>query len=177
MFRTFRFALVVFVLALVATACGGDDDAAGTTPTAAATTISSTTKAPATTTTQPADAGAFTLTFTGTDCVQSGPSEVGSFVQSALRNDASADVVMMFLQVTDTSLEDLVSDVERFPPINQWPTTVGHELTETVTTKVVESGDAGSLAVSFKEPGQYGTVCWPLDGTPAIPGGLLTVED
>ena len=167
---------VVFVLALVAAACGGDDGAAATTTTEAATTTSSTTKAPATTATQPADAGAFTLTFTATDCVQSGPSEVGSFVQFALLNDASADVVMMFLQVTDISLEDLVSDVERFPPINQWPTTVDHELTETVTTKVVESGEDGSLAGSFNEPGQYGTVCWPLDGTPAIPGGLLTAE-
>jgi uncharacterized cupredoxin-like copper-binding protein len=83
---------------------------------------------------------------------------------------------MMFVQLTDISLEDLVSDVERFPPINQWPTTVDHELTETVTTKVVASGEDGSLAVSFKEPGQYGTVCWPLDGTAAIPGGLLTAE-
>jgi uncharacterized cupredoxin-like copper-binding protein len=174
--RPFRFAVVLCVLALLAAACGGGDDAASTTSTEAGETTSSTTKAPATTTTQPGDAGASTLTFNGTECIQAGPSEVGSFVQYALRNDASADVVMMFLQITDTSLEDLVSDVERFPPINQWPTTVGHELTETVTTKVVESGDAGSLAVSFKEPGQYGAVCWPLDGSPAIPGGLLTVE-
>jgi hypothetical protein len=155
MTRTFRFVLVVCILALLAAACSGDEGAASTTST---------------------DAGASTLTFTGTECIQAGPSEVGSFVQFALRNDASADVVMMFVQLTDISLEDLVSDVERFPPIEQWPTTVDHELTETVTTKVVESGEDGSLAVSFKEPGQYGTVCWPLDGTPAIPGGLLTAE-
>ncbi|MGI9586562.1 MAG: hypothetical protein ACR2N7_13325 [Acidimicrobiia bacterium] len=177
MTSTFRLALLLSLLALAAAACGGDNGTDATTTSAAAltttsSTTTSTTNPPVTTT----EAGASTLTFTGTECIQAGPSEVGSFVQFALRNDASADVVMMFVKLTDISLEDLVSDVERFPGIDQWPPTVSHKETETVTHKVVESGEDLSLAVSFKEPGQYGTICLPLDSTPPIPGGLLTVE-
>jgi hypothetical protein len=179
------FDAVVMAVSLTAAGCSSDSDYSpdvsdtSATSNSVATVTSETTAAVATTssTTQPADAGASTLTFTGTECVQSGPTEVGSFVQFALRNEASADVVMVFLQIADVTLEELASDnVERFPPIDQWPPTFGDHPPELVSTKLVDSGEDEKLALSFNEPGSYGSVCWPLDGSPAIPGGLLTVE-
>jgi len=172
-------ALAVAVLVLAA--CGGDGESTDTTssPLAATTTTATaaptTTTAPSTTTTPVA--AATTLTFTGSDCIQSGPDTMSvGFVTITLKNESSVDMAVVVLELVDVTLEELVADnVRLFPPTIVWPPSGAHPK-EAHSTATVDSSTEIEHGLAFTSTGDYGTVCWPLDGSPAVQGALLTVE-
>ena len=162
--------VAVFVLA----ECGGSGDGAGTTA-SSVTTVTNTTTAVTTTTTE---AAATTLIFTGSDCIQSGPDTVSvGFAKITLKNESSVDMAVIVLELVDVTLEELVADnVRLFPAATSWPPPGSHPK-EAYNTRTVDSSTEIEHTVGFTSAGKYGTVCWPLDGRPAVQGALLTVEE
>ena len=163
---------MALLVALVVAACG---DRAETTDSSAAREATPTTVPPTTTT---ATAALTTLTFTGADCIQSGPDTVPvGILKFTLENESSVDMAIVVLELVDVTLEELVADdVRLFPPTTSWPPQ-GASPEESRSTRKVEANTEVKHSVAFHSPGDFGTVCWPLDGGPAVPGALLTVED
>ena len=148
-------------------------------PTTAPTTEATTTTFPLTTTSTTTEAVATTLTYTGSDCIQSGPDTFpsGEIVRITFDNESSVDMAVVVLELVDVTLDELVADdVRLFPPITSWPPP-GAQPKEAHSTRKVDSDSEVKHSVAFHQAGNYGTVCWPLDGSPAIQGALLTVED
>ena len=170
------------VTVLVFAACGGGDgdehaDTTSSPPAATTTTANAapTTTAPSTTTTPVA--AATTLTFTGSDCIQSGPDAMSvGFVTITLKNESSVDMAVVVLELVNVTLEELVADnVRLFPPTTVFPPPGAHPK-EAHSTATVGSSSEIEHGLAFTSAGDYGTVCWPLDGSPAVQGALLTVE-
>jgi hypothetical protein len=124
------------------------------------------------------DSGETTLTFTGSECVQSGPDAIvaGEFVTFTLENESSVDVAVIVLELGNVTLEELVADDALFFPTDSWPVTGGIP-EEVYSAWLVGSSSDDERSVVFTRTGDYGTVCWPIDGSPAIQGALLTVEE
>lgn len=179
--------MALLFMALVVSACGDPaettasaaaPEATPTTvpPTTTATSSTPTTTAPPTTTT--AAAPLTTLTFTGADCIQSGPDTVPvGILKFTLENESSVDMAVVVLELVDVTFEELVADdVRLFPPTTSWPPQ-GASPEESHSTRKVEAYTEVKHSVAFHNAGNYGTVCWPLDGGPAVQGALLTVEE
>ena len=180
--RGLRWLAVAGALALVAAACGDDAEVAATTTAPATTAAPATTTAPATTA-APATTGASTatptVTFTGSECVYSGPDTLpsGEIVKFTLNNESSVEVVVYVLRLSAATLDDIAADVTYFPPAESWPPLGAQELDLTLDTREVDAGTEVTNNVLFSRAGDIGTICWPLDGSPALPGGLFTVEE
>lgn len=158
----------LLLVAVVASACSDSTDTGSRT--AAAEPV------PATATTTGATQAA-QVTFTGTECTNSGADTLSSsdINTMTVRNDSAVDMVMVVLKLSDITLEDLVADDVRIFPLTEiWPPP-GAEPKELHTFLLVEPGSEKGRPMAFV-PGEYGTVCYPIDGSPALQGGLLTVE-
>jgi hypothetical protein len=119
------------------------------------------------------------VTFTGDDCVQAGPDAFQSreIVTITLKNETSVEVAVVVLDLDQTTLKESVADdVRLFPPNDSWPPLVSHP-DEAHSTWVVGSNSEIERQVAFFHSGDYGTVCWPIDGNPAIEGALLTIDE
>jgi len=151
-------ALTVTVLLLAACGGGGDDESADTTSPPHAVTAPTATAASSTTTTLPATAApvvvAMTLTFTGNDCIQSGPDAMTvGFVKITLKNESSVDMAVVVLELVDFTLEELVADnVRLFPSITGWPPPGAHPK-EAYSTARVGSSSEIEHSLAFTSPG------------------------
>jgi hypothetical protein len=86
-------------------------------------------------------------------------------------------MAVVVLELGGASFEALVDDdVRVFPPTASWPPSGAHP-DELKSSWVVGAGAEVRRSVVLHNIGGYGTVCWPLDGSPALEGSLLTVEE
>jgi hypothetical protein len=122
--------------------------------------------------------GQSALTFDGNSCAYTGPVSLslGGAVEFTLANRSSVDMAVVVLELGGASFEDLVDDdVRVFPPTASWPPSGAHP-DELKSSWVVDADTEIRRSVVLHNAGGYGAVCWPLDGSPALGGALLTVE-
>lgn len=157
--RTSRtFVALVGVLALVSAACGDDTEVTDTA-------VPTTTVAP-------------TLTFTGSECIYSGPDtfSLGETVRFTWRNESSVEMVVTVLELFDTTFEDLLVrlaavEVEVVAPTQVWPEQEPEELFH---WKKLDPGTDRKAVLVFIRAGDFGMACWPLAANPPVGGELLT---
>ena len=94
-----------------------------------------------------------------------------------MRNESSVDVAVHVLQLATVRVQDLAGSVTIFPPTEVWPVLVPHGTNRTIAVRLVHAGTEISHNVIFERADNLGMVCWPIDGSPALPGGLFTVEE
>ncbi len=167
---SFRIAFPLLVAILLAAACGDDAEVAATTA-PATTAVPTTTAVPATTA---ASTATPTLTFTGSECVYSGPNTFpsGEIIKFTWGNESSVEMVVVVLELVDT-LEDLAAT---FPATEVYPPAGAAGIPDAVLSiRAVGPDTEVTNNVIFRRAGDFGTMCWPIDGNPAIPGELLTV--
>lgn len=114
------------------------------------------------------------MTFTGDECIYSGPDTFPSGeVTFTLRNESPVQAFLAIVEVASGStLEEVVAGL----PVIEDPTMLPPKPAAVRAFIQLGQGVEAPLGVNFRRAGQFGTACVPFNGERAVRGAPFRIE-